>query len=92
MAAVTVASVATAVEWPAAAAVCSCEVTAFIGTVHAAAAAAELRNSRTKPINNSNDLPAHHNKVSWTSFIISQTSQPKRRSTQDHTVHKSPGR
>ena len=50
MAAVTVASVATAVEWPAAAAVCSCEVTAFMGTVPAAAAAADLRNSRTKPI------------------------------------------
>ena len=50
MAAVTVASVATAVEWPAAAAVCSCEVTAFMGTVPAAAAAADLRNSRTKPV------------------------------------------
>ncbi len=48
MAAVTVASVATAVEWPAAAADCSCVVTAFMGTVPAAACVSDLPVTRTQ--------------------------------------------
>ena len=48
MAAVTVASVATAVEWPAAAADCSCVVTAFMGTVPAAACVSDLPVTQTQ--------------------------------------------
>lgn len=59
MAAVTVASVATAVECPAAAADCSCVVTALTGTVPAAAEVSDLHSGARRQLAPPVHITAH---------------------------------